>query len=550
MKEKLKNLYDYSYSTRSAIYLALLCAVVIVLSTKGITEESVIAMNGDMPKYLMNGVYFYDLIGDLPIINFFEHAYRYFARYPALSLGHHPILLGIAEVPFYAIFGITVGSARLTIVFFMLLATISWFLLIRSVYDEIVAFLSSLLLVTTPFIVEFSRIVMSEIPTLALIILATYFFYQYCQLDDKKYAFLTAVILVLSLYSKQIAIFMLPVFFFYLLIQKGPKRLIRKDLIISYIIVIVLSLPLILITLKFSQGNVAWVTQKTVGSRLSLSNLSFYLKMLWENHLTLPVLIGSLISIFVSLYRRDKRSMIFLFWIIGCYLLLTSLGIQKNARYAMYWIPPFCLFAAMSVNIFRYRSWRVLVSTILLVIAGYQFAVAFRMEPAYASGYEEAAKYVVENRKGESVLFSGVKDTGYFIFFVRKHDPDRELIVLRSDKVLATSRMSSIIKERITKREEIYEILKDYGVGYVVIEDTETGSRSLEWLREEVKSAKFILRKEIPLRSSARKVNNVPLAVYEYKEYTPPKEGVLFHINIPLMGDSIEVPFKDLFQKN
>lgn len=240
--------------------------------------------------------------------------------------------------------------------------------------------------------------------------------------------------------------------------------------------------------------------------------------------------------------------MIFLFWIISCYLLLTSLGIQKNARYAMYWIPPYCLFAATTINFFRSR--KVLLSTILLVIVGYQFVNAFQTEPEYTKGYEQAARYVVENRKGESVLYQGVNDTGYFIFFIRKHDSNQELIVLRSDKILATSKMISIIEERITEREEIYEILNDYGVGYVVIEDTETGSRSLEWLREEVKSVKFILRKEITLRSKLRRVNNVLLAVYEYKEYTPPKEGKMLHMNIPLMGDSIKIPFKDLLHKN
>ena len=31
--------------------------------------------------------------------------------------------------------------------------------------------------------------------------------------------------------------------------------------------------------------------------------------------------------------------------------------------------------------------------------------------------------------------------------------------------------MSYIINDRITKREEIYDVLNDFGIGYVVIED-------------------------------------------------------------------------------
>jgi 4-amino-4-deoxy-L-arabinose transferase-like glycosyltransferase len=159
---------------RGRYYLILICTLVFILSTKGITDEGTVSMNGDMPKYLMNGAFFYDLVRDMPSSDLMGYAYRYFARYPALSLGHHPLLLGIAEVPFYYLFGISVFSARLTIVFFALLGIISWFLLIRSIYSDNIALLSSLLFITSPMIVRLSWEVMSEIPTLSLVITATY----------------------------------------------------------------------------------------------------------------------------------------------------------------------------------------------------------------------------------------------------------------------------------------------------------------------------------------------------------------------------------------
>jgi hypothetical protein len=534
---------------KSAIYITLPCIIVLVLSTKGIMDEGIVSLNGDMPRYLMNGVYFHDLIDDMPITDPFEHAYRYFARYPALSLGHHPLLLGIAEAPFYAIFGVSVFSARLTIVFFMLLAVIAWFLLVRSVYDENIAFLSSLLFITTPFIVKYSRIVMSEIPTLALIILAAYFFYKYCETDKKKHAYATAVSLALSVYAKHTAVFIFPVLLAYLIMRKGAKRLIKKEFIVSYTIILVLILPLIPITLKFSQVNVAGVLNKTLDYRFSLSNLSYYIIVLWKHHLTLPVLILSLSSIFVSVYRKDGRATIFLFWIACSYLLITYLGSQIP-RYAIYWIPAFCLFAATTINLFQYHALRVLVSTMLFLIAGYQFVYAFKAEPEYAYGYEQAARYVVENKTGESVLYGGWNASSYFIFFVRKHDPARDLIVLRANKILATSKMKRIVEERITKREEIYEALKNYGVQFVVIEDIESDSRALAWLREEVKSDKFILRKRISLKSNRSYIDKVPLYIYEYKEYMSPKDDVILQMNIPVMGDSIKIPFKDLIKKN
>ncbi|MHA2344412.1 MAG: ArnT family glycosyltransferase [Candidatus Hodarchaeales archaeon] len=503
---------------KTASYIVLLLAVVLFLSTKGITDESVISLNGDMPKYLMNGAYIHDLIDDMPITDPFEHAYLY-------------------------IFGVSVFSARLTIVFFMLLAVIAWFLLVRSIYDEKVAFLSSLLFVTTPFIVKYSTLVMSEIPTLSLIIVATYLFYKYLETDRKGYAYLSAISLSLSIYAKHIAVFMFPVFLVYLIIKKGARRLIQKELIISYIIILVIILPLIPITLKFAQSNVAAVASKTI-------NPSYYFFVLWNKHLTPPVLILSLLSIFVSAYIKDRRAILFFLW-IGCsYLLITYLGFQ-GPRYAIFWIPAFCLFAAASINYFqRGSSRRALVTILLLLTGAYQFVAAWQIEPQYSRGYEQAARYVLENRKGVSVLYSGVNDTGYFIFFVRKHDPDRNLIILRANKILATSKMNRIVEERIDRPEGIYKILKDYGVGYVIIKDTETGSRALEWLREEVKNEKFILHKKIALQSNNPQENNVMLAIYEYMEYSPPKGGKTLQMKIPLMGDSIEIPFKDLTKPN
>jgi hypothetical protein len=389
---------------------------------------------------------------------------------------------------------------------------------------------------------------MSEIPTLALIIFAAYFCYQYCKSDENNYAFATAITLALSVYAKHVAVFIFPAFLCYLIINKGIRRIIQKELIISYLIIIILILPLVFITLKFSQLNVAAVTETSISSKLVLSNISYHIKAIWTKHLTLPVVILSFISISVSVLQRDKRATLFLLWILGCYLLITYLGITRP-RDTIYWIPAFCLFSAMTINLFQYHALRVLVSTMLFLIAGYQFVYAFKTVPEYAYGYEQAASYVVDNRTGESVLYGG-NTSSYFIFFVRKHDPDRDLVVLRANKILATSKMHRIVEERITKREEIYDVLNDFGVGYVVIEDTESDSRTLEWLREEVKSDKFILRKRISLKSNRSYVDKVPLSIYEYKGYTSSKDDVVLHMNIPLMGDLIEIPFKDLIKKN
>jgi hypothetical protein len=530
---------------RSIIYTILLCVVILVLTTKDITKEDTIYLQGDMPRYLMNGVYFYDLIKDFPINNIIDYTYKYFARYPALSLGHHPFLLGIAEMPFYAIFGISVFSARLTIVCFMLTAGIIWFKFIKSIYGENIAFISSLLFVTTPYIVKFSRIVMSEIFSLSFIILTVYIFLRYYKSDKNQYAFTFSVLLIMSICARYTSVFMIPIFLCYLILQKNLKKLINKNMIIVYILVAVLLFPIILVILKFSQTNVQWVMHNNISSSIEFSKITHHLKSLWSYHLTLPVLIMSLCAIVVSIYKRDKRAVFFLLWIAGFYIQITCTPAQ-DPRYSMYWIPAFCLFPAMIIDFSPVRSWRMLTSIALLAIVFYQFVVSYQLEPEYVHGYEQAARYVVEQSNGETILFSSNVDTGFFIFFVRKYDPNKTFIVLRADKILSTSLLNRIIEDRITSREQIYDILNDFGVKTIVVEDKVYASYALEILREELKSEKFLLLKNINIRSNNILINNYNLSIYEYKGHKNPRIGKELHMNIPLMGGSIKINFEDL----
>ena len=527
------------------IYTILLCVVILVLTTKNITKEDTIYLQGDMPKYLMNGVYFYDLIKDFPINNIIDYTYKYFARYPALSLGHHPFLLSIAEIPFYSIFGISVFSARLTIIVFMLIAGIVWFKFINSIYDETIAFISSLLFVTTPYIVKFSRVVMSEIFSLSFIILTTYLFFKYYKSDKNRYAFTFSVILIMSICARYTSIFMIPIFLCYLILQKDLKKLINKNMIIAYISIIVLLLPIILVVLKFSQTNVQWVMHNTISSSIEFSKITRHLKSLWLYHLTLPVFVLSLCAIIASIYKRDKRAVFFLLWIIGFYIQITCTPAQ-DPRYSMYWIPALCLFPAVIIDFSPVRLWRILTSIALIAIVSYQFFVSYQLDPEYADGYEQAARYVVEQSNGETLLFSSNVDTGFFIFFVRKYDTNKNFIVLRADKILSTSLLNRIVEDRITSREQIYDVLDDFGVKDIVIEDTTYTSYALETLRQEVKSEKFRLLKNINIQSNNKLINNYNLSIYEYKGYKNPRIGKELHMNIPLMGGSIKVKFDDL----
>src|SRR5688572_31998265 len=96
----LSSIY-FPYLSKTFFYTFFLCIVAVILASKNIKSEEAVSLQGDMPKYMMNGVFFYDLIRESSLANIIEYTYQYYTKYPALSLGHHPIFLGLLEIPFY-----------------------------------------------------------------------------------------------------------------------------------------------------------------------------------------------------------------------------------------------------------------------------------------------------------------------------------------------------------------------------------------------------------------------------------------------------------------
>jgi hypothetical protein len=176
-----------------------------------------------------------------------------------------------------------------------------------------------------------------------------------------------------------------------------------------------------------------------------------------------------------------------------------------------------------------------------------QVDLARAQRPIGADGYEEAARFVLSQQDSSTILYSGPVDTGYFVFFVRKHDPMERAVVLRSDKLLTTSLMSELsVEDRIGSAEEIYPLLRRFGTRFVVIADSPTGSRVLDWLRDETKTPHFTERLRIPIVSRDPRLRGQDLVVYEYNEAQSPDADAEIDLRIPLIGREIRVPLADL----
>ena len=421
-----------------------------------------------------------------------------------------------------------------------------WFRLIQDRYDERIAFLSTFLFITTPYIVGYSRIVMSEIPALALLLTASYYLQQYLNDEKRKHLILFVVSFVLSVYAKQTAVIFGLVFAWEFVATKGFRKIFTKDVLWAGVAYFIAMIPIGTMTLALSPSNVKHFSSAPMEYILKPDILLQHAQVVFAHHLTPPVFFLSLIGIALGLWKRDPRCHFFVVWIIVFYLFVTYTG-ARSPRYTMFWIPAFCLFVASLVNFFPSRYWKIGMGMVVLVISGAQAVIAYNLESTFARGYKEAARYVVEEKKGAAVLYSAHVDTGYFVFYTRARDSAKDMIVLQAEKILATSFLGYLTDDRIKNKDSIYKILENFGVCHVVLEDKPSKSRSIEWLRSEVqKDHLFILKKIIPIQTNYKKLQGVALKIYEYKSCGPPNPDAVLEMNLPLINHSIKVSFDKL----
>lgn len=536
------------------VLLAAALALAAFFSTRDLMSEAAVSLHGDMPRHMMNGVFLWDLIRSGAVFSVdgaMTYAREYFVRYPALSLGHHPPLLAGLLVPFYAVTGISVLTARLAIAASMLVATAALYSLTRRLYGDVVAGWTALLFAVQPFMVPYGQQVMSEAPMLALVLLTVDALLRFRLSSRTRDYALFVGLAVATLYAKQIAIFMFPTFALTLLIGAPwlRRRLLRRDVVLLTMAGALLCVPIIAATFVLSPYNIAVVAETATADvgDVTATAAEMVLPSIFEAQFSWPLLLAMIGGIVVSAARRDRRMLFVLFWIamvIGGVALL--IGPYEAPRYAILAVPAYCLCAATLLTI-EGHVWRRGATVVLALVAAWDAWAAASIRPIGAGGYEAAAQYVIGRGDSPTVLYSASIDTGYFVFFVRKHDVGGRQIVLRADKMLTTSMMGDLsVEERIDSPDAIYPLLQTYGTRLVIIEDQETGSDALDWLRDELHGEHFVERLRLPVETRDRRLDGVDLVVYEYLDATPPAPDAEIDVSLPIIGRDIHVSLAEL----
>jgi hypothetical protein len=547
------NLSDRRETLFTRVALLIILIAVTILLTRQLGNPHLGYPDAD--RILMDGVFIHDFLRDLPFANIYDYTINYYAQYPALSIGYRPPFFPFVEAIFNSAFGVNTWSSRLAILAFAVVGFTAWFFLVRRIFNTSTALASSLLLVSLPFVAKWGWYTMGELPLLSMAMLTCYLFYRYVETDSDRFLFGCAFAFVLAVWTKQTAFYLAFWFILYLIYDRSLlQRLKHRNTWIAVVLILVALLPLALITLWLGDQNLAQSVGNTSARGTSvwmqrLLRLPEHFDNVINYQTTFPFLGLTLIGMLLSILKSERKTVFFWLFIVAT-LLFFSYVIHKNERYTIFWLPAFSLFAAYPLYLLRNLYFpRYVFLLVLAITLTFNLYSIYENEPNYATGYQEAAQFVLDNSKSPTV-FVDAYNNGYFTYFMRAQDDARSMYVLRADKLLASSSISAKNKLEVhaQNKEDILEILGEYGIEFIVVESRDvSGIEIFKEFRGLLNNGPFKLVKRIPVDSSRPILYNQELLVYRYLERKP-ITGDTLTLHLPVVGQTIKIPLRHLLE--
>ena len=536
-------------SARRRFALVALLMIGCFFGARRIGDESAVMLSGDMARYVMNGVFVHDLIADGGVTSYgalTEYAERYYAKYPALSLGHHPPVLYLSVVPFFWLVGVSILAVRLAALSWLLLAVWGMYALATRLYNWQVAAWSTALFATNLMVVRYGQYLLSEVPTMALVLWSMVGLLEFCRTHRPLHFARFIALVLVSLYAKPLAALILPVYAVVLVSQLGWRKLLTRRFVLATLALLLLIVPLGIMTVGLSPMTFGIAVNNARGlltgaGREVQVGLGTLAGRIFWTHLSLPALVLAAAGLVLLVARRRRQAVIAAAWIV-CVVggSLVVAGGLEPVRYAFGALPAyFVLIGGLSAEA-RGRVARVAIAVLLLGAILWQARIARWVRPAGAGGYERAAVSVLERMQEPAMLWASTRDTGYFVFFMRKHDPQRNHVILRYDKILGSG-TGNLEEDRVN----YHAALQRLGVRWIVAESRTTDAPFFQMVYQEFQGPRFAERERIPVVST-RAAPGLAIILYEYLDAKPADYDAEVNISVPIGRRQFGLRLRDL----
>jgi hypothetical protein len=525
---------------RSTLAMAFALLIVAIVATRHIGRGE-FNFNVDESQHACTGQFIATLIRDHPIQHPIEYTSLYYAHYPALSgVIHWPPFFYLCEGFAFLLFGASVVTARLVILAFGLLGLVLWFRLIERLHSIEAAVAATLLLGLTPVVVSFDKMVMLEIPSLALAIVASYFWIRFLLEQRNVFLYWFAFSAAMAVLTKQNNVYLLLFCFLSLTALKSWRLLHCRAALMALAIGVLSAGPYYLALYKTHWATIAGDVlekQPTVAE-----SLTFYVKALPE--LTgWPILMLALVGLATCfLWAPRANILIFGSWLMSVYLTMTTIG-HKEARYVIYLVPALLYFALWPL------LWKAVPKSVCGVALGSLIAYlawsAWQFDRPWVVGYAPVAKEIRRNADSGIILVDA-EIPANFIFFMRNQDPERRFVVLR--KALYSYRIKESLGYEVYLHtpSDIEQLFRDDGIQFIVVSNRPPDPFPISTvLRDVLQTNQFRLLGRFPVKGNSPEWKDYSLLLYENLQAHPP-EGSVLHIPMQTLSHDIEVPFDKL----
>jgi len=384
---------------------------------------------------------------------------------------------------------------------------------------------------------------MLDIPVVALSLWTVYVLINYLEEPRPKWLYLTIILFVSSLYTKQTIAFLAPVMLWSLLRAHGVQLLRERSFWIALMLLVLLLVPLLWITLKFGQFNAVSVTQEDSSDVKGL-NFLYYITILPKQIGWITTLLAA-VGIVLLLLRQGDFSHpvreLWVVWIVVGYLFFSLIGL-KSARFTLPVIYPLAFLAIWSLYQVLYRHMGLLFS--LLLATGVFTNTLTRYEVPCVSGYKKAAELAAKIAPENGVvLFSGYRD-GTFIFNMRTVPNRGDLTIIRADKIffkVASDRSYGIEQTKTWTEKEIKDTINNLGISVIVVQpDFWLDQPVMQQFSSVLQSGSFEQVSRIPVTLSYfSSMAEKELIIYRNLTSVNQKVENNFKIYLPIINDVI-----------
>lgn len=386
------------------VFLSALLGVSLFVALNNLSNSGPQWMEDD-PQYANNAAMVRDWLRSGEWFHPIEFAKKSYAQYPSLGFPFHPPGYGLVLGIWFLIVGMSYTTGRLFVALCLFgVACGLYFILRKQGASAWLAGAASAVLVTSPEVTVWSRSMMSEIPSMALFLAASYCFLKWMDTGQWRSS-LGAFGLAIAAFSFRVTTAGLLLTWPLFMLAVGRFRwVLSPKFLIPAIVYFGMGCVWVFFAIQFHTNDFG--PGQFVTKAFSMEHFSVWLRALPQmvGPLTLALaLIGAVVGIRKDDFRRPIC--FWLIWFVSYYAFTIAERIHFEARYFVYALPAICALLIGFSPTSSFRWWHTGIAGAIAVLFSWNLVRIHQVSPGLL-GYHGVAQRLSQLEESGNILMS------------------------------------------------------------------------------------------------------------------------------------------------